>query len=244
MGLDLHINTNANLVGDTEAKYISKFFESICTSILSLNEGVHDLLSGRNGAFQDTIKGIENLQKHGVYVATNIMLCKKNADDIIQTLQFLENYSIKTILITRLIPSDENFEELHISDEQFFNVISEIKNYQENYQAFARISFPQPIPPCNSANSLSCIVAKWNIPCTIGLCTARISPYGLMTPCTLVEEPILGDLKQDDLYMTWKKFEGETFFKNYHLKSQCLECNYLIQCGGGCKGYNDAIQKQ
>jgi len=242
LGLNLHLNTNANLIGALEAKHISMYFPSICTSILSFNESIHDSLSGRKGAFQDMLNGIHYLKSYGVYLAANVMVCNSNHIDFEKTLKFLHSESIETLLITRLIPSESNYNRLHISTENFIDVLRKTKTYQDKYNHFKRIGLPQPIPICDLPDDLKSTVQSWNIPCTVGLCTLSISPDGLMHPCTLVDTPVLGDASKGKLYSSWKNFNGNRFFEKNHLQSRCLDCNLLSQCGGGCMGYNNAMK--
>lgn len=242
-GLDIHMNTNASLVDDLNAKMISKFFPAICTTVLDSNDINHDGLSGRNGALRDAICGIRNLQKHDVYVAVNIMLSRRNIDNIKETYSFLHSLGIKSVLITRYVPC-ENYElGLDISDTQFLQVIDIIREYNYVHGCFDRIAFPQPYKLCNTTGALRTFIKDCNIPCNIGLCTASISPNGDFTPCNLVKKPVLGNLLTESLEELWSRFEGEEYFCNQHLEKECVTCSDLQNCGGGCKGYNDVVKK-
>ena len=242
-GLDIHLNTNATLVrNDVTAKKIAELFPAICTSVLSSNPKLHDRLSGRKGAFSEVIHGIQLLQAEDIYVAVNIMLCKENAHDLIKTLDLLRTLEIHTVLITRFVSCGGCDRTLHMKDEQFFRQLQLVIDFQREYNCFARISLPQPIPLCCVPTSLTEDVRRLNIPCNIGLCTASISCTGDLMPCNLVRKPVLGNLLRDDLSNLWASFDGKTFCETQHLFSSCLSCLDLANCGGGCKGYNDGLR--
>lgn len=237
-GLDIHLNTNASLINEEKAQQISKLFPSICTTILSGDERIHDSLSKRSGAFFDAIKGIKLLQKHTVYVAVNLMLCSKNCSNIESAFDLLRSLNIKTLLITRYVPNQPNETELPISDDDFFLVIRKLRDYQEEYKCFDRIALPQPMKLCIVPHEIFQAVYDWNIPCNIGLCTASIDAYGDITPCNLIKKPVLGNAVTTSLAEIWSLFDGVTYCKTQHLMQQCLQCTYIEACGGGCKGFN------
>lgn len=243
MGLDIHMNTNASLVDVETARMVAQYFSGICTTVLSGNGQIHDMLSGRRGAFEDALKGIRNLQDYSVYVAANIMLCKENLENIKETFGLLRDCKIRSVLVTRYVPNGLVNDSLHISDEEFLGAISLLYKYNDRYRCFDRIAFPQPFKLCHANMDLRNRIAESNVACNIGLCTASISPNGDLTPCNLVKEPILGNLKEKSFLSLWSKFKGDEFCLSNHLTKECVLCSNLVNCGGGCKGYNDAVRK-
>lgn len=243
LGLDIHLNTNATLVCDeVVAKKIATLFPAVCTSVLSFAPLLHDRLCGREGAFRETIEGIQRLQAEGVYVAVNMMLCKENAADLLDTLELLRTLSVQTVLVTRFVSCGGSDRTLHMEDDLFFEKLRLLSGFQSTHACFARISLPQPIPLCQVPVDLIEDVRRWNIPCNIGLCTASVSCTGELTPCNLVKEPVLGNLLTDDFSTLWASFDGKAFCEEQHLLSACLSCGDIASCGGGCKGYNDGMR--
>lgn len=242
-GLDIHMNTNANLINEANIKNIAKYFPAVCTTILAPDAYTHDKLSGRKGAFQAAKRGIQLLQENSVYVAVNIMLSRLNIDEIYDTYDFLRSLDVRSVLITRYVPCKNNIKGLSITDQQFLDAIQKIYDYNVAHQCFDRIAFPQPFKLCHVSGKLQKQIADSNIACTIGLCTASISPNGDLTPCNLVKTPVLGNLLNEHINELWKRFDGETYFGKEHLESKCSTCTLLPSCGGGCKGYNDALKK-
>ncbi len=242
-GLDIHMNTNSSLVDEFNARMIAKYFPAICTTVLASDSAIHDMLSGRKGAFHDAIRGIRNLQNQNVYVAVNIMLSQKNIYNIEQTYELLKSMGIRSVLITRYVPCEMNAEGLEISDTQFLEAVAKIYVYNEKFSCFDRIAFPQPFKLCNATKDLRDKIQNSNIACNVGLCTASISSNGDVTPCNLVKEPILGNMKTESLKTIWSRFDGGEYFCKLHLSEECLKCVNIQYCGGGCKGYNDAVEK-
>lgn len=244
LGMDIHMNTNASLIDTFTARIVAKYFQSICTTILSGNSKVHDMLSGRRGAFEDAMAGIRNLQEHSVYVAANVMLSKKNLADLNVTFNLIRDLRIHSLLLTRYVPCGMNDWNLHISDKEFLDSVELLFTYNDKHQCFNRIAFPQPFKLCNVSGKLYKKVLESNIACNIGLCTTSISPNGDLTPCNLVKEPVLGNLKKESFMELWSRFEGTQFFLENHLMKKCISCPDIENCGGGCKGFNDAVRKE
>lgn len=243
LDLDIHLNTNATLIQSKKlAKDIAQLFPAVCVTILSGKEDTHDNLSGRSGALKEVSSAIKVLQENGVYVAVNVMLSNVNKTDFLCTLSLLLRLGIQTVLVTRYIPCGEDVLSLHISDEDFFCSLRLLYEFQQENKCFSRISLPQPVKICIVPPDLRDTVKNWNIPCYIGLCTASISCDGYLTPCNLVKKPVLGNLLKDSFSSLWDKFNGDDFSRNCHLKSECITCQELPFCGGGCKGFNDGFK--
>lgn len=242
MGMDLHMNTNACLADSFTARMVAKYFPGICTTILSGNSQIHDMLSARKGAFDDALAGIRNLQSNSVYVAANVMLSKINLSFLNETFDLMRGCRIRSVLMTRYVPGSLEDERLHISDSEFLDAVRLLYEYNDKYKCFDRIAFPQPFKLCNTSGKLREKVAESNIACNIGLCTASISPNGDLTPCNLVKEPVLGNLKEGSFLSLWSQFKGDEFCLKEHLSEECVSCPDIASCGGGCKGYNDAIK--
>ena len=241
-GLDIHMNTNATLIDADKAKRISLYFGSVCTTILSNDANIHDELSGRTSALKYAITGIENLQNAGVYVAVNIMLSRANINNLESTLRLLEKMCIRTVLITRFVPCSHRDLELHLEESEFWTAIKIIKSYNDIHTCFDRIAFPQPYKICDAPKDIQQIISNYNIACNIGLCTASISPNGYLYPCNLVHGLPLGNLREESFEEAWNNFDGMEYCQNVHLQPKCIECSWLESCGGGCKGFNDAMR--
>lgn len=244
VGLDIHMNTNASLIDVFTARLIAKYFQSVCATILSGRHEIHDQLSGRSGAFNDALAGIMNLQKQSVYVAANVMLSKVNLPDLNETFRLMKDCGIRSVLVTRYVPCGIYDDGLRVSDQEFLDAVSLLYKYNDSYGCFDRIAFPQPFKLCHVSGELQKKIIESNIACNIGLCTASISPNGDLTPCNLVKEPVLGNLRKTSFGKLWSEFDGVEFCENKHLEERCMSCPEIINCGGGCKGYNDAMRKE
>lgn len=244
IGLDIHLNTNSSLIDDCCARKLAAFFSSICTTVLSGNPFVHDMLSGRKGAFRDVVNGIKALQRSSVYVAVNVVLCGRNCFEIEETLYLLKKLDVRTLLITRYVPDSGYAKDLTISDKDYFAAIETISKFHTRERCFDRVAMPQPVQICTVPNNLKNVVREWNIPCSMGLCTGSVNAFGQFTPCNLVKKPVIGNVLNTSLCTLWNCFDGIKFIASNHLRKECATCSDIKFCGGGCLGYNMSVGKE
>ncbi|ASV76834.1 Radical SAM domain heme biosynthesis protein [Thermogutta terrifontis] len=234
LGFDLHLNTNASLVNHRRANQIAKFFNSICTTVLSPPGGPHDAMVGQKGAIIEVERGIGNLVDAGVYVAANVVLFKANFHYLYDTMWYLRSLGVETLLVTiGLVPGRK--EDRHtLGPCEIYQALRLVRDFQNGSQRFSRFALPQPIPLCVVPDDIRNFIAEANIACTIGLNVARITPSGLVTPCTLVSQPVLGDLSVQSFAETWRTFASRRFWLHTLPLPECQSCGNLAKCGGGC----------
>ena len=232
LGFDIHCNSNATLIDRYNVKKFASLFDAMCTSIHGIDSVSHDRLVGHAGAFVKAINGISLLQENNVYVAVNVTVSRQNKDNLAEILNFLHSKNIKTVLLTRVLTSDSNFA---LSDSGMIDAIATLKTFQEQTSAFSRVAFPQPFPLCHCSNlEIRQYIKKHNIPCTAGMLTARVTPYGDITPCPVFEKPILGNLHNELFSTIWDHFQEKNWHKDYPQGDKCRTCPTLSCCGGGC----------
>lgn len=232
LGFDVHLNTNGTLITQDKAQEISRRFDAVCTSVHGSDSNEHDSTVGRPGAFCETVEAIRMLISCGVYVAVNVVLSQKNKAQLLDILDLLHREKVQTVLLTRVITHDKT---LFIGDKELIHCIAQLKCFSERFHSFARISFPQPFRPCEiEDDELSDFISCHNIACAAGRITIRITPDGLVTPCPLLSNPIIGDLQREDIKSIWNHWERLDWSKTMPYGSKCNACPKLPCCGGGC----------
>ena len=115
-----------------------------------------------------------------------------------------------------------------------------IKDFNEMHQCFGRVALPQPFPVCRcSDDELKKYIAEHNIACAAGILTARIAPNGNVTPCPVIESPVLGNVNSENFSDIWNRFQ-KTKWQKKMPKSCCCNCQFLQNCGGGCLAQDDS----
>ncbi|MCH5148384.1 MAG: radical SAM protein [Clostridiales bacterium] len=234
LGFDIHFNTNATLIDEKTAVRIAQLFPAVCSSLHGATPEKHDLVVGRTGAFAQAVAGIKHLVANNVYVAVNVTVTKQNQDDIGAILQLLSSLGVGTLLLSRVLTNDSA---IAVSDAEFLTAVETVFKFQtESRNQFARIGLPQPFPPCRigSHSKLLNFICESNVPCSAGLATARITPEGDITPCPVLDAPIIGNIKTELFSKAWDGFLEDKWTKTGARHQNCNECSFLKVCGGGC----------
>lgn len=78
-GFDIIIFSNASLISEEIARALSEcYIGMFSTSIYSMDEKIHDGITGMNGSLQMTLSGLSLLKKYSVPVEVKTMLMKEN----------------------------------------------------------------------------------------------------------------------------------------------------------------------
>lgn len=234
LGFDIHLNSNATLIDEKTAACISRLFPAVCSSLHGATPEKHDLVVGRTGAFAEAVAGIKHLIANNVYVAVNVTVTKQNQFDIGAIIQLLSSLGVGTLLLSRVLTNDST---IAVSDEEFLIALETVFKFQtEDRKPFARVGLPQPFPPCRigSHSKLLNFICENNVPCSAGITTARITPEGDITPCPVLDVPVIGNIKTELFSKAWDGFIENKWVKTGARHENCNECAFLKVCGGGC----------
>lgn len=98
-----YINIFSNATSCKDMEFIDKMLTSLgknydlkkfryVTAIHSYDKLVHDKLTSTSGSFDETIKGLENLDKRDIHVTIKIIMNKVTSKNLSETLEFLCNH--------------------------------------------------------------------------------------------------------------------------------------------------------
>jgi MoaA/NifB/PqqE/SkfB family radical SAM enzyme len=86
--LETTVNSNLTLLKEDDAKRLRDLqIGGVMTSLASFNPDIHNKIMNKERAHQKTIRGIELLQKQGIYVTANMVVSQNNKNDVL--LEFL-----------------------------------------------------------------------------------------------------------------------------------------------------------
>lgn len=202
LGFDLHMNTNSTLVNSETAECISRYMKSVCTSILHSKADMHDRMTGRNGAFHDTVNGIHLWREHNVKVEVNVCTSTENYDDIYNIGKLVADLDCYALCSTRYILNDIKNKHLLLNGRQTMELVDLLLKVKADFKSISDVSLPGPVPLCEVDTSYYEKLRFLNIPCQYGYGLVRISPGGDVTPCTISND-VIGNLNQDSFKTIW-----------------------------------------
>ena len=240
LGFELHMNTNSTLVTTAVANEIAKYMKSVCTSVLSSAEELHDKMTGRIGAYGEVLRGIDVWRNSGVEVEVNVCTSTENYSDIYNIGKLVAMHDCYALCSTRYILNTPDNYNLLLNARQTEELVDLLIKVKDEISVIRDVSLPGPVPYCELGESYYEKLRLLNIPCQFGYGLARISPTGVVTPCTISDDEI-GDLRKQDFSQIWNSELWEKYESMCHIPAPCLECRELNRCRGGCVVYDQSL---
>ena len=233
----ISIATNSTLINEEIAKRYKKYQGNsdkfnLRISLDGSTAEIHDWLRGE-GNFKAAINGLELLKKYNIRPREiNMVIHKKNIDDIENVVRFAKEYNSYYVVILPLIISGRAIaiKEFMITPSLWKQTSIICRRLSKQYNIEILCDGPT-----------SCLLdADINLnkpkPCMCGYQFLGISPSGEILPCPITDLSI-GNIKNDDLFNLWLNSPILKDIREIeNLGGKCVGCEYKIVCRGGCRG--------
>lgn len=240
LGFELHMNTNSTLVTPTIAQSVKRYMKSVCTSILSSKEDFHDKMTGRVGAYKDVLRGIDIWRENDVEVEVNVCTSAENYADIFNIGKLIAEHDCYALCSTRYILNNPENKHLLLNKVQTEELIDLLICVKDKFPTIRDVSLPGPVPFCEVNEEYYEKLRLLNIPCQYGYGLARISPVGIVTPCTISNDE-MGNLRTERFSSIWSSNAWEKYTHLCHIPTACKSCDELSKCRGGCVVYDESM---
>ena len=194
-------------------------------NLISSSEEEHDRFVGKEGAWAETIAGIEQLLAAGVEVYTFTAVHSANIERIKEIYAFVKERLGVHALFYQYIPQRKD-DPLIPGRERW----AEIKRWilcemNPEHARFVR-NF------CTLAGSS----------CSGGEFVFTVKVDGTVTPCPFISDIVLGNIKEDSIWKIIRsRFTNARFLEFRSLPEECEGCTYAKVCNGGCKAGNAVL---
>ncbi len=226
--IQLDIYTNGQLLYDNEDLFneIVKLYPyKISLSLYSMDEKIHDSITGIKGSQKKTIAVIKKLLKNNIHVSIKCFLTNLNADSYIHVTNFAKEIGATIELDCKLIDCPENNKaSLRATEEQLLKIYSDknspLKIRKENFEMDEDF-------------------LKQKI-CRGGLFDMALDPNLNINICATMDNLILGNAKKDSIAKIWNEKEKDSRYVKFKaLRKKDLKgcykeeyCKYCIYCPG------------
>ncbi len=230
-GLVTGMNSNGRLLRD--AKYVNTLVDSgldhIQITLESHRESIHNDMVANAKAWKQTVAGIKNALASNLYVMTNTTLLTSNVAYLEDLLNFLAELGVKTVGLNALIYSGSGLKvQTGFPEEELPALLDKAKLICE--QNNQRLIWYTPTQYCHFNPIQMDLGVKG---CTAALYNMCIEPNGDVLPCQSYYEP-LGNILLDDWKSIWKHPLAVDLRERKSVPFECLTCELLNECGGGC----------
>jgi radical SAM protein with 4Fe4S-binding SPASM domain len=207
--------------------------DSAQVSLEAGDAATHDLVVGRGGAFERTVRGIRNLREAGIRVHTNTTINRHNRDALHGLIDLVADLGSEHLSMNMVIHTGDAVGQSEIGYADIGPLVLDLKKHAEDKGM--KFVWYSPVPLClfNPAayglGSPSCSAAD-------GLLS--IAPDGGVLPCSSFEQG-MGNLLREDFDAVWNRRSAKYWRNKEFLPPGCKACEYAALCCGACPLYWD-----
>jgi radical SAM protein with 4Fe4S-binding SPASM domain len=219
----------------TDKNYVKTLEDSgldfVQVTLESHKPEVHDLMTGIEGSWKETVNGIKNLIPTNIYTTTNSTLSKHNAEYFLDTVDFIKELGVAAFGCNSLIYSGKAKDEV----EGFVFPIEDLKILLPKIKDKAsklglKFLWYTPTQYCNFNPVKLGLGIKSCSAAMINLC---VGPNGDVYPCQSYFES-LGNILKNDWESIWNNPLANKIRNREYVEPKCKDCPQLQICGGGC----------
>jgi radical SAM protein with 4Fe4S-binding SPASM domain len=183
----------------------------------------------QDGAWDQTIAGIQNALASSLYVMTNTTMLQNNHHNLAETIDFLGHLGVPTIGLNALIYAGKGKEVGTGLREEELIPLLEIAKQQTRLQG-QKLIWYTPTLYCHfnplemDLGLKGCTAARYN------MC---IEPDGGVIPCQSYYHQ-LGNLLTEPWKSIWEHELAVQLRERKYLPGECHTCSLLEECGAGC----------
>lgn len=227
----VELASNGLLITEEVAQQLKSRRVFVQLSLDGLEEA-HDYLRGRKGAFEKLTEAMQILRKEGVPFGVTTVIYRRNAHEIKETISFAEESGALIIRFYRLIHAGRGKEmtSLDLTPGEYEGALRDVYTYQGRIRAVADEAFGFLLHGRENPH-------QW-VGCQAGRTLAGIKADGHVVPCPMFCDPVFfcGKVPGEDFKQIWEQSPVLQKFRTLeHIQGKCHTCQYLHQCGGGCR---------
>lgn len=225
------INTNGRRLKDPAfvQSLVDAGLDHAQITLESHDPAIHDRMVRAQGAWQDTVAGLENALATRLFVMTNTTLLSYNAPYLAETLTFLAQTGVPTVGLNALIYSGHALNIDSGLPESDLPALLDLARAATGSRG-QRLIWYTPTQYCHFDPIQMELGVKG---CTAALYNMCVEPDGSVIPCQSYYQP-LGNLLLDPWPSIWNHDLAVALRERRDIPLDCQACALLPECGGGC----------
>ena len=224
-------------------------FQYIGISIDSIEPEIHDSFRGVKGAFNDAVKGIENILSEGIPVGIRTTIMKSNINEVEDLVHFAKDLGVSRVVFyildtigrgRELVSELPSKKQLRSFADKLIEISREFKGKLEILVVRANfIGIYLANRLSNNRNDFMNYLRLLGSQGDCGRKTVSIYPDGTVRPCQFLDYVIIGDLRKEKLrkILNPKNQKLKPFLSTYNFLrgERCRNCPFKKTCGGGSR---------
>lgn len=206
--------------------------DKVIYSIQGPNAKIHDMMTAKNGSFDNLITSIIKSKKIGISLELHFVPTALNYTYLPQIIRLAEQLEIIRVSVLRFVPHGRgglNRQILEITGENIFDFRNILYTLYTSSSIDIRIGSP-----------FNCFQIPNSTFCSAGIDKAVMRPDGLIFPCVSMKR-VMGDINNNirehslgDIWNDSDIFKKIRTLLSIMKQSDCRKCVNFSKCKGGC----------
>lgn len=230
-GMTLTVLTNGTLIDDEKARRMKEIGIDHVQVSLDGTEDIHDGIRG-TGSFNKTLNGIDSLKKAGMKVMVSFTAQKSNYKSMPALAEICYAHKVDKLWWDRVVTeTPEDTQALALTTPMFRKTVRTAGKLHDKYiretgRMFVSCERPMQFVGCSE----KC----FNYGCHVGTNMIVILADGGVMPCRRLPF-VIGNIKECSLSDIVFSSDLIKEIEQTPIPVECLDCRYLMRCGGGAK---------
>ncbi len=222
--------TNGRRLMDEEyaGSLVKAGLDYVQVTLESHREEIHDRITGVAGSWRETVEGIRNLVREGIYVDVNATLLKDNIGDVEGLVELAAELGVRGFSLNRLIYSGRGGDVEEPSFDEIKRVI--LLAHELSIEHDLNFTWYGVTRYCELNPEELGVGPKFCSACSINM---AIDPEGNVLPCQSYFKP-LGNILRDRWEDIWNHKLCREIREGLRVKEECSTCQLFHICRGGC----------
>jgi len=249
-GIRTTIGSNGTLIDEAMArKMVDASVMAVAISVDGVNAATHDSFRGVDGAFEQTLRGIEACRNVGLPFQLNMVIRKDNLSQFEDMLRLAVDLGANAAEVFDLVAAGRaknECKELVLSLEERKIAMEQLAQAQEDYPILIRVPgcpmYPlilqeKNIKPKHFPAEMLRRIPYYGRGCAAGMPMGYVMVLsnGEVNPCMLLQVN-LGNIREQNIMSIWENSPIlATLRQRDLLKGECGDCQYKFTCSG-CRG--------
>ena len=233
-GLFVCVTSNGSLITENMINNHLYKFQLIRISLDGVNAEQHDYFRNKKGAYKKAVNSIKLLVNSGCNVGVVTCVSKLNFNNLEEIASLISSMGVKKWFLPLLSPSGRgaNIQDLSLEPLEVKEFIIKISSFQKKYNLQIGVDLPYAVM-LNDKRFADDSLIYGN--CAAGITQIMIFPNGDVSPCFAMKINC-GNVRSNSISDIWLHNDVFVKFRDKSLlKGKCRECEFLRQCGGGCR---------
>jgi len=249
-GIRTTIGSNGTLINKTMAnRMLEAGVMAVAISVDGVDARTHDHFRGINGAFDQTMRGIEACRDAGLPFQLNMVIRKDTLSQLEGMLHLAVDLGANAAELFDLVAAGrakEECKEQTLSSDERRQLMELLSDAQADYPLIIRVPacpmYPlllqrKNIQPKHFPKEMLQRVPYYGRGCAAGMPMGyvMVQSNGEVNPCMLLQVKV-GNIREQSIMLIWENSPILTQLRQREfLKGKCGDCSYKITCSG-CRG--------